>query len=221
MKRSVWLGWVLGVFFLVATAFNYYHVFQLPPDAVQGEVQKIMYLHVPTILAAYLFLAIAFFCSLGYILKGRGKHSLDAAAQAAVEIGVLNLAISLITGALWGKPTWNTYWTWDARLTLTLVIFLLYSGYLIYRKIGRYSEKVRQGSALLAIFAFFSIPLNHMAVNWFRSIHQPSTIFAKKNAIDPEFMLPLQTSILLVGAFFLYIFWLRLRLEHKKQQSKL
>jgi len=186
-----------------------------PIEINQGIAQKIMYVHVPSILTAYFFIGILFFSSLGYLLKN--KEGYDLVAQAAAEIAVLNLFLALITGSLWGKPTWNTYWTWDARLTLTLIMFLLFCGYLTYRKLGQYSLKTRQGSGLIAILGFFSIPLNHLAVKWFRSIHQPSTLFASSPKIDAELYYPLVFSIVFFLVFFLYFFWLRFLLEQKKR----
>ena len=102
-----------------------------PRDAVQGNVQRIMYLHVPAILTAYAAIGVAFVASLAY-LRGRDARW-DRLAHASVEVGVLFIAVTIVSGSLWGRPTWGTWWTWDARLTTTAVLFIIYVGYLVLR----------------------------------------------------------------------------------------
>src|SRR6266540_4773226 len=120
------LGWLslLGLLVGLAASFGY-----APREAVQGNVQRIMYLHVPAVLTAYLAFALVLVGSVGYLLTRRTGW--DRLALAAAEPGVLFTGITIASGSIWGKPTWGTWWTWDARLTSTAVLFLVYVGYLL------------------------------------------------------------------------------------------
>jgi len=183
-----------------------------PPDAVQGEVQRIMYLHVPAILTAYLAFFVVFCFSLLYLWKRELR--LDAVAAASAEVGVLFTGISLATGAVWGKSTWGVWWTWDARLTLTAILFAIYAGYLMLRA---FAEDPRAGArygAVLAILGFLDIPLNHFAVQWWRTLHQPSTLLRPGGpSIDPTMLTALAVN--LAGLILIYGYFLaeRVRLE--------
>jgi len=188
-----------------------------PPDAVQGEAQRIMYLHVPAILTAYLAFFVVFCFSLLYLWKRELR--LDAVAAASAEVGVLFTGISLATGAIWGKPTWGVWWTWDARLTLTAILFAIYAGYLMLRA---FAEDPRAGArygAVLAILGFLDIPLNHFAVQWWRTLHQPSTLLRPGGpSIDPTMLTALLVN--LAGLILVYGYFLaeRVRLERLRHR---
>ena len=159
---------------LVLATGLYLGLVVVPPDAVQGEVQRIMYLHVPSIVTAYLAFFVVFCSSILYLWKRDLRF--DAVAVSSAEIGVLLTGTTLATGSIWGKSTWGVWWTWDARLTLTAILFTIYVGYLMLRS---FAEDPRAGArygAVLAIIGFLDIPLNHMAVQWWRTLHQSSSI---------------------------------------------
>jgi heme exporter protein C len=184
----------------------------VPPDAVQGEVQRIMYLHVPAILTAYLAYFVVFCASILYLWKR--DLACDAVAVASAEIGVLFTGITLATGSIWGKSTWGVWWTWDARLTLTAILFTIYMGYLMLRAFAEDPQAAARYGAVLAILGFLDIPLNHFAVQWWRTLHQPSTLLrAGGPSIDSRMLTALLVN--LAGLVLLYGYFLaeRFRLE--------
>jgi len=165
------LGW-LAVLALIAglgAAFGY-----APREAVQGNVQRIMYLHVPAVLTAYLAFALVFVGSVGYLLTRRAGW--DRLALAAAEPGVLFTGITIASGSIWGKPTWGTWWTWDARLTSTAVLFLVYVGYLLLRGMVDEPDRRARAAAVVGILGAANMPIVHFSVKWWRALHQPSTI---------------------------------------------
>jgi len=186
-----------------------------PEDANMGFVQKIMYIHIPSILAAYLAAFLVAYCSVGYLWKRAALF--DRVARAAAEQAVLFFGLTLVTGAVWGRPTWGTYWTWDARLTSTLLAFVIFVGYLMLRQFAAPGEKQARLAAVIGIIAFLDIPLIHVSVQWWRTLHQPSTLFkaagegAGKPAADPELLYPLffGMAVMLVCVAFLMLYRLR------------
>jgi heme exporter protein C len=206
----------LAIFFL--TLLFIYAVFRHSPSEInQGYVQKIMYIHVPAIFMAYLAIFIVFFCSISYLWQA--SETTDSFALVGGELGALFCFIALITGSIWGKPTWNTYWTWDARITFTLILFLVFAGYSLIRYLAE-DERIPKISAIIGISGFFAVPLNHLAVKWWRTLHQPSTIFSTKDTISPE----IRNFLLLSMLYFLFLlaslFFLRLQYEKKKRTWK-
>ena len=165
------LGW-LAVLALIAglgAAFGY-----APREAAQGNVQRIMYLHVPAVLTAYLAFALVFLGSVGYLLTRRPGW--DRLALAAAEPGVLFTGITIASGSIWGKPTWGTWWTWDARLTSVAVLFVMYLGYLLLRGMIDDRERGARYAAVLGIVAALDVPLVHFSVYWWRTLHQPPSV---------------------------------------------
>jgi heme exporter protein C len=144
----------------------------------------------------------------------------DAVAVSSAEIGVVLTGITLATGAIWGKPTWGVWWTWDARLTLTAILFTIYVGYLMLRSFAEDPQAAARYGAVLAILGFLDIPLNHMAVQWWRTLHQPSTILRPGGpSMDPVMLVTLLVN--LAGFVSLYGFLLlgRFRLERMRHQA--
>jgi heme exporter protein C len=165
------LGWLAALALVIGlgAAFGY-----APREAVQGNVQRIMYLHVPAVLTAYLAFALVFVGSLGYLFTRR--MGWDRLAVAAAEPGVLFTGVTIVSGSIWGKPTWGTWWTWDARLTSTAVLFLVYVGYLLLRGMVDESDRRARYAAVVGILGAANIPIVHFSVKWWRALHQPSTI---------------------------------------------
>jgi len=160
---------VLAIIAGLGAAFGY-----APREAVQGNVQRIMYLHVPAVLTAYLAFALVFVGSVGYLLTRRAGW--DRLALAAAEPGVLFTGITIASGSIWGKPTWGTWWTWDARLTSTAVLFLVYVGYLLLRGMVDEPDRRARAAAVVGILGAANMPIVHFSVKWWRALHQPSTI---------------------------------------------
>jgi heme exporter protein C len=145
-------------------------------DVVQGSSVRIMYVHVPTIWVAYMAFILTAVCSAVY-LSGRSRSlAWDRVAGASGEIGVMFVAISLVTGSLWGRITWGTYWVWDARLTSTAFLFITYVGYLAVRRLGGTHRQRARRSGVLALLAVLEIPLVHFSVRLWRSLHQEASV---------------------------------------------
>ena len=169
MSRT--LGW-LAALTLAAGLVMAFGV--APREVTQGNVQRIMYLHVPTVLVAYLAFAVVFVASIVYLL--RRDAAADRLAHASAEVGVLFTGLTIAAGAIWGKPTWGTWWTWDARLTSVAILFVMYLGYLLLRGMIEDHDRAARYSAVVGIVAALDIPLVHFSVYWWRTLHQPPSL---------------------------------------------
>jgi heme exporter protein C len=145
-----------------------------PPDQDQGESVRLMYVHVPVATIMFLSFGITTLGSAMYLWKR--SRWWDTLAAAAAEVGVVFTGLCLLTGMLWGRPTWGVYWTWDARLTSTALLFLLYIGYLAVRRLPADVDVRNRRSAYVALLAFVDVPIVHFSVSWWRSLHQGPTI---------------------------------------------
>ena len=224
MAHTSWIARVFGVAASVALAVGLYlGLVVVPPDAVQGDVQRIMYLHVPSIVTAYLAFTVVFFASILYLWKRDLRF--DAVAVSSAEIGVLFTGITLATGSIWGKPTWGVWWTWDARLTLTAILFTIYVGYLMLRAFAEDPQAGARYGAVLAILGFLDIPLNHFAVQWWRTLHQPSSILRPAgSSVAPVMLVPLAISFVGLVLLYTYLLLERVRLErirHRAAEARL
>ncbi len=180
-----------------------------PREITQGNVQRIMYLHVPSVLTAYLAFAVVFLASLAFLFS-RWK-GWDRLAWASAELGVLFTALTLVSGAIWGKPTWGTWWTWDARLTTTAVLFVIYVGYLLLRRMVEDQDRGARYAAVLGIIGFLDIPVVHFSVKWWRTLHQPSTLLGPETfPISPPLLAALLVNV--VAFLLLYAYFLARRL---------
>jgi heme exporter protein C len=203
---------ILGALALAAILIGlYWSLVVAPPDAYQGEVQRIMYLHLPSILTAYLSYFLVFIGSGMYLWK-REKRD-DILAHSAAEIGVLFTALTIIEGSIWGRTTWGVWWTWDARLTLTAILLLIYISYLMLRSLIEDEDRAAVAGAVLGIIGFLDIPLIHMSVYWWRTLHQPPSILRPDKApwenVHPTMLTALVISF--IGFLLLYFYLLSLR----------
>ena len=204
-------GSILGLL-----ACGFWIFLKLPIETSQGFPQKIMYLHVPSVITTYLAFFIVFVYSIAYLWKR--ELMFDQIAKASAEVGLVFCALVLITGAIWGRTTWGTYWVWDARLTTTLLLFLIFIGYFLLRMSVNDRDKEARLAAVLGIIGFLDIPIIHKSVEWWRTLHQPSTLFKvdsgeAKPSIPPELLYPLLASTLVMLAFYLYLLLLRYQTE--------
>ena len=178
-------------------------------DVDQGSSVRIMYVHVPSIWVAYMAFALTAVCS-GAYLSGRNRSvAWDRVAGASAEIGVLFVAVSLVTGSLWGRLTWGTYWVWDARLTSTAFLFITYVGYLAVRRLGGTLRQRARRSSVIALLAVLEIPLVHFSVELWRSLHQEASV-ANPNARVELDGLMLFTLMLGLATFTALFVWLLL-----------
>ncbi len=152
---------------------SYLALYVAPPDQEQGEVQRIFYYHVPIAWAAMLCLMVNFWMSAQYLI--RRKPWEDALAAASAEVGVVFCTLILITGPIWARPVWGIWWTWDIRLTTTLVLWLIYVSYLILRRFGSGSQTPVLAAAL-AVFGFLDVPLVYFSIRIFRTQHPQPVI---------------------------------------------
>lgn len=177
----------------------------------EGTVQRIFYIHVPSAWVAYLAFAVVLVASIAY-LRGQSPKW-DHLAQASAEAGVLFTAITLFTGMMWGKPVWGIFWRWDPRLTLTLVLFLIYVGYLTFRAMALDEHRGARIAAVIGIAGFAVVPLVHFSVQWWRGQHPgPVVVNPEQGAQLPIEMLT--TMLFLVAVFtMLYAILLLLRMR--------
>jgi len=172
------------VFTLALLGFSTYQALVVAPtEQTMGDVQRIFYYHVPSAWVAGSCFFVNFLASVAYLVK-RGSN-VDALAAASAEVGVVFCTIVLITGPIWARPVWGIWWTWDARLTTTLVLWLIYVSYLILRRFASGSQ-TQVLSAVLAIFGFVDVPIVYMSIRWFRTQH-PSPVMGggENSGLDP------------------------------------
>ncbi len=163
---------LLGLVAVVGVAVgSFWGLFVAPADALQGDVQRLLYVHVPTAWLAMLSFFVVFLASTLYLVQRKLRW--DLLAVASVEIGVLCTALTLILGSLWAKPTWGIWWTWDPRLTTTALLLVIYVGYLIVRSMTDDPEQRARWAAVIGVIGFVQVPIVYLSVFWWRSLHQP------------------------------------------------
>ncbi len=175
------LGWLAAAGLLAGLVMGFAVA---PREATQGNVQRIMYLHVPSVWVAYVAFAVVFAASIVYL--ARRSAAADRVAHASAELGVLFTGLTIATGSIWGKPTWGTWWTWDARLTSVAILFVMYVGYLLLRGTLDEPERAARAAAVLGIVAALNIPLVHFSVYWWRTLHQPPSLMKPGGSSMPR-----------------------------------
>lgn len=202
-----------GALAAVLVAAGLWFTFIAPEDYQQGDTVRIMFIHVPAAYMAmfsYLCLGVASFLSLVY------RHALaDAAARACAPLGAAFTALALVTGSLWGKPMWGTWWVWDARLTSVLVLFLFWLGYMALRAAIDDETKAGRAAAILALVGLVNLPVIHFSVEWWNSLHQGATVFAAKaeNRLPPSYLIPMALMALGYTSAFGSLWLVRIRAE--------
>jgi heme exporter protein C len=186
-----WVPWtqkICWVLFAVLFALgSYWGLFITPPERMMGDVYRIYYVHVPCAWAALMAYTCALVCSLLYLWKNNTVY--DALAAASAETGVVFNALLLVTGSIWGKPTWGVWWTWDPRLTSAAVMFMAFSGYLLLRTFVDNPSKRAAWAAVTAIVIYADIPIVWFSVKWWNSLHQ---LQSNPSTVDKAMHAPLQ-----------------------------
>ena len=207
-RLAAWLIPLLGVTAATLIVLGIATGWAAPADYQQGEMVKVMYIHVPFAwlsLGGYTVMAIS---ALGTLVW---RHPLaDVSGKAAAQVGAVFCFLCLVTGSLWGRPTWGTYWDWDPRLTSVLVLFLLYLGVIALWR--AFDDPLRAGraAAILALIGFINVPIVKFSVDWWNSIHQRSSVSRfGAPAIDPSMLYPLLIS---AAGFFVLFFMLHMAL---------
>ncbi|MEN8234665.1 MAG: cytochrome c biogenesis protein CcsA [Actinomycetota bacterium] len=212
IRRWPWVAIVLSL----AVAFALSMI--SPKDDVQGELVRIMYLHVPAAWLAYVAFFITFVSSIAYLLTKNLRW--DRIAAASAEIGVFFTGLTLVLGMIWGKSTWGVPWTWDARLTLTAIMFFVYLGYLALRRTTDDPIARASRAAVLGVLGAVQIPLVHFSVVWWRTLHQPPSIIRPDG---PAIQEPLMIVTLVVGVVVFTVIYgalvvKRIELMHLEEQ---
>ena len=214
-----WLIVAVGMLFILGL---YLGLLKSPDDVVQGSAVRIMYIHVPSAwlsIFSYLLLAI---CSLFFIVW---RHPLaDILSRSIAPVGALFSLLTLLTGSIWGKPMWGTWWVWDARLTSMLILFLLFMGYIALSNAFEKSERGSRPAALLAIAGSINLPVVKFSVDWWSTLHQPASMMRTGGiSIDSSMLLPLVIMFLAFQLFFILIIIFRshsILIERKIQHLK-
>ena len=221
MKRLAISFYVLITVALLAWGY-YQAIYVAPNDAMQGEIFRIIYYHVPSFAAAFTFFTISFLGSIGF-LSFRRSHPewaqiADAWAVAGAEVGVVFCTVGLTTGPLWGRRAWGIWWTWDARLTTTLVLWLIYMSYLLLRRFSA-GPQMQTLAAVLGIFGALDVPIVYMANRWWRTQH-PAPVFGgdSNSGMDPTMVGALLWNMLAWFAWGFLILGLRYRVERQQQK---
>jgi heme exporter protein C len=177
----------IGMMISIAMIFLY-----APTDAIEGIAQRIFYFHVPVSWIGMLAFGILAAASIAYLWKKDERW--DWLARASAEIGSVFITLALITGSIWGRTTWGTWWTWDARLTTTLILWFIYIGYMMLRSyMGRTPASARS-AAVLAIIGVIDVPIIYESVNWWRTLH-PQAEVGTPGALPPQVVLTLMVAL--------------------------
>lgn len=179
----------------------------VPPDRLMGEVQRLMYVHVPTAWVGLLAFTVVFACSIGYLVTRRFRW--DRVGHAAAELGVLFMGLAIALGSLWGKPTWGVWWTWDPRLTTAAILMAVYLGYLALRAFADDREQRARWSAVVGIIGFLDVPIVYLSVLWWRTLHQPPS---GPETVAAPMLATLWVSVLAFTLLFVYLLAVRVRL---------
>ena len=215
-KESTVLMWLTGIVFFTAIAAIFIFV---PTEKTEGPIQRIMYLHIPSAWLAFFAFFIVFISSILFLWKK--EREWDIYAHASAEIGVVFCSLVLITGPIWAKPIWGTWWVWDARLTSTLILWLIYVAYLMLRSQTEAGSMRARYAAVLGIVGFLNIPFIHFSVLWWRTFHpQPKVISVEGfgKGMDTSMLATLGISLCAFTLLYFLLMGQRIRLERLKDE---
>jgi len=204
---------ILIILLLLILAFGlFYALFLSPPDFIQGDSVRIMYVHVPAsflALGCFSFLGIASICNLIFKIK-----FISLIAKSLAPVGFIFSIISVVTGSLWGKPTWGVWWAWDARLTSMIVLIIFYFAYIFAWKVIDNFDKANRITSIIACIGLFNLPIIKYSVDWWNTLHQPSSItLTSAPTIHYTMLIPLLIMCLAMIFYTLVIFLMRYKIE--------
>lgn len=209
--------YVIAFLFYAILIVGFYSVFLYAPvEKVQGVVQKIFYIHVPSAWVSYLAFFVVFISSIMFLIKSTPFW--DSLAYCSAEIGVIFNTMVLITGPFWGKPIWGTWWSWDPRLTTTLILWLIYLTYLTLRAYGGPGSS--RYAAVLGVVGFLDVPLIHVSVKWWRSLH-PAPVVINPQGPQLERSMLITLLIMLIAFTVLYLIILSIRFAISELEGKI
>jgi heme exporter protein C len=208
---------------LALMAWGYYMaIYGAPLDAAQGEIFRIIFYHVPSASVAFLFFAVSLIGSIAYLAFRRNRDGwaqiADAWALAGAEVGVVFCTVVLLTGPIWGRRAWGIWWTWDARLTTTLVLWLIYVSYLLLRRFAA-GPQMQTYAAVLGIFGALDVPIVYMSNRWWRTQH-PAPVFggSEGSGMDPSMVHPFLWNMLAWFCWGVLILGIRYYVERQHQR---
>ena len=199
-------NWLAFVSFAAIIAAQAYAILTSPADADMGHLQKIMYVHVPAAWITFLSFFVVLVFSVKYLWQRRENDDLIAAS--AAEVGATFNGLTLILGMIWGRPAWGVWWVWDARLTSTLVLFLIFVGYLALRAFTEDPQQKARWSAAVGAIGALNVPIVYMSVKWWRTLHQPQSSPA---TLDPRYTMGLRLNA--IAMLLVMIYFIRRRYE--------
>lgn len=188
-----------------------------PPDREQREAIRLLYVHVPTAWLAYLAFGVVFVGSMAWLLTRRTRW--DRLAAASAEVGVLFTALTIVLGAIWAKPVWGVWWTWDPRLTTTAILLLVYVGYLMIRRLPENPARRATWAAAVGIVGFLDVPIVHLSVRWWRSQHQAPARLLGVPDLAPVMGATLVVAVVAFTLLYLYLLTLRLRVGRLEERA--
>ncbi len=206
--------WLLLLTAVLMLADGYLIFIVAPTDAVLGHIQRIFYVHVPISILSFLGFLLCAIAGIGYLIR-RGE-GWDRLAHASAEVGVVFVTLALVTGIIWARPVWGVWWTWEPRLTTTLILWFIYVAYLMIRQYAPTPQQGRTWSAVVGIIGFVDVPIVYYSVQWWRSIHPGPVIGpeAADGALEPIMVRILIFSMAAMLALFAYLL-----LERMAQRS--
>lgn len=204
-----WFGWIALVLILAGA---YGGLVWAPPDYQQGDGFRIIYVHVPSAwMSLFVYVTMAISAGIGLIWRIKLAH---VVAAAAAPLGASFTFLALVTGSLWGKPMWGTYWVWDARLTSELLLLFLYIGYISLNRAFPDQRTGDRASAILALVGVINVPIIHYSVQWWNTLHQgPTVMKIGKPSIAPDMLIPLLVMALGFMAYFGSLLLIRVRTD--------
>ncbi len=216
--RASWLSWrVLALIApLALVAAQAFGVLTSPPDRDMGHLQKIMYVYVPAAWNAFIAFFIVFVASVSYLWTKEDRHDLLAAS--AAEAGAVLTALTLMLGSIWGRPTWGVWWTWDARLTSTAVLLMIFVSYLALRAFTDDPERRARWSAAVGIFGALNVPIVYMSVRWWRTLHQ---VQSSPSTVEPAYAWGLRLNAIAVLLLLIYFVAKRYEIARRERLVEL
>ena len=205
---------ILGVSTLIAVAVTAWLAFVVsPPDVVQGQLVRLIYVHPGAATATYIAFGLCALASAAYLWPRTRSRRWDRLAAASAEVGVLFCGVTLVTGSIWGRAAWGVWWTWDARLTLTALLFAVFVGYLALRRTGGDPDSRARRSAIAAIVAALLVPVDHEATTWWQTLHQDNTLLRPNPSIHGWQLVTMLMSFVAYGLLFSWLLLHRYRVE--------
>ena len=217
MKRLLAVNQGLDLLLIPGVILALYMAFQYAPrESTMGDVQRIFYFHVPFALGSFLAFGAVLVASLGYLIKR--ELSWDRAAHAAVEVGFLYCTLVLLTGPVWAKSAWGVWWTWDARLTSTLMLWLIFASYLFLRTYMSDDPRLPRFASVLGILGALNVPVVYYSALWF-NVHHPKPVVLRSGGLDPDMAFAFRICMLVLTLLMASLFvkrWLLGRLEAER-----